>query len=470
MPHQTGEFVSPEELVRAMDGEGVKAVTLRPKTNIYPLHEDVLAPLASALNPRQMLILTTMDELDHSYESAVRFCRIFRDCPVIIAEASWSDWRTMIAIMDSCPNARLEFHSFQANRAVDAFAERFGVERVLFGSGLLRFSAGGARGFVDWSLMDDEATARFAGGNLAELIGVSKLPAKPSAADPDELVTAARGGLAVPCPVIDAHSHVLHDGLNGAGRHYVMLRGDMANMIELNRRAGIDASAISAWNSIIGMDIEDGSALIEDLVRRYPDYAIGLATCDPTTQSRDEISQLCERFYLKSGFRGMKPYQTNRLSFSHPDYEPFWTFCNDHRLYGLMHTADHIGGIESVCQLAKTYPEATFLIAHTGQSWSYARQVAAAVQSHPNIMAELTYTTVCNGLIEWLCRTIGADRVLFGTDSPMRDPRPQVGWCVYTRLNCDDKKKILGGNFARILKRGNIPGHRLPGIVEDYHL
>jgi predicted TIM-barrel fold metal-dependent hydrolase len=46
---------------------------------------------------------------------------------------------------------------------------------------------------------------------------------------------------------------------------------------------------------------------------------------------------------------------------------------------------------------------------------------------------------------------VGDDRVLFGTDAPMRDPRPQVGWLVFTRLPEQSKRKIFGSNFARIL-------------------
>ena len=48
---------------------------------------------------------------------------------------------------------------------------------------------------------------------------------------------------------------------------------------------------------------------------------------------------------------------------------------------------------------------------------------------------------------------VGAERVLFGTDSPMRDPRPQFGWLAYARLSEADKLAILGGNMRRILER-----------------
>jgi predicted TIM-barrel fold metal-dependent hydrolase len=66
---------------------------------------------------------------------------------------------------------------------------------------------------------------------------------------------------------------------------------------------------------------------------------------------------------------------------------------------------------------------------------------------------QLTYTTVPLGSIEYLVREVGAGKVLFGTDSPMRDPRPQVGWLAYAHLSLEDKKAVFGGNMKRIWDR-----------------
>jgi predicted TIM-barrel fold metal-dependent hydrolase len=52
-----------------------------------------------------------------------------------------------------------------------------------------------------------------------------------------------------------------------------------------------------------------------------------------------------------------------------------------------------------------------------------------------------------------LVNKLGAKRVLFGTDAPMRDPRPQLGWVVHAAITREDKVAVLGGSFARLLKR-----------------
>jgi predicted TIM-barrel fold metal-dependent hydrolase len=45
------------------------------------------------------------------------------------------------------------------------------------------------------------------------------------------------------------------------------------------------------------------------------------------------------------------------------------------------------------------------------------------------------------------------DRVLYGSDLPMRDPRQQLGWVVYSKLSVERKLAVLGLNGKRILDR-----------------
>lgn len=100
----------------------------------------------------------------------------------------------------------------------------------------------------------------------------------------------------------------------------------------------------------------------------------------------------------------------------------------------------------------------SFIFAHTGGSWRYAELAAQAARQAPNIYCELTLTPVCNGIVEYLVAQAGQDRVLFGTDAPMRDPRPQLGWVVHSRLGTEAKRDVLGRNFLRILEKNRSPG------------
>lgn len=468
MPHQAGDFPKPTVFLRAMDAEDVRAVLFLPNTHGYPVHEDVLGPLAKALKRREMLVLTTIGELAQDYRTAVRFCRLFEGCPVILAEATWAQWRLLVPILDACPNACIELSAFQANRALEVFAERYGPERVLLGTGLPARSGGAARGMVDWSLTGADTVTRVAGLNLAGYLKVPPPAARRVPRTADEMVREARAGKPLSTLVADAHCHVLDDGLNGAGNHYVMVKGDSLNMLELTRRMGVDVTAMMSWSGTVSMDVAAGNALVAKVVRRSPREIIGLSSVDPTHQSQEDIRATCDLLHGKLGFRGLKPYVRNDVPYNDPRYDVYWRYANEHRLYGLLHTAPNVGGIAAVRDLARRFPEVTFLVAHTGGSWSLARQVAEVAADFPNVMAELTLTSAINRIVEWLCAHLGPERVLFGTDAPMRDPRPQLGWCVHTALPEEQKRLILGRNFARILGRGVLPGHRLPTALRRH--
>jgi len=51
----------------------------------------------------------------------------------------------------------------------------------------------------------------------------------------------------------------------------------------------------------------------------------------------------------------------------------------------------------------------------------------------------------------------GADRILFGTDIPFIDPRPQIGRVAYARLPAATLRDVFGGNARRIWRRSGLP-------------
>ena len=46
----------------------------------------------------------------------------------------------------------------------------------------------------------------------------------------------------------------------------------------------------------------------------------------------------------------------------------------------------------------------------------------------------------------------GADRVLFGSDITLMDPRPQLGKIVTADISEEAKQLVCGGNAARLLR------------------
>ncbi|MBI3920977.1 MAG: amidohydrolase family protein [Armatimonadetes bacterium] len=454
LPPDVGDFEKdPEDLLTAMAEDHVRAVKLCPSTHAYPLADAVMGPTLRALERDRTLTLIDYSELpdgtDGAFNALSDLLGGHPGLPVLLQRVGWHVQRVVTALMERHPNLHLEFSTYQINRGIEEYTKRFGTERLLFGTGLPAMSAGAARTYVDYAQIPQEAKEKIAGGNLSRLLGGQT----PTAAGRPQDPLTDRVALGEPlgdAPVLDAHCHLLHEGGNAAGG-YVMHRGDAEGMVELMDAIGIQKTAIMSWAGPIASDCVESNEIVARAVARFPDRFLGVVYLNPTHLSQEDLMAEVRRRVEEQGFVGLKPYVRLGLKYNDPLLALCWEYANDRGLYALLHTGGPAGGMEVVRDLSQHYPNVQWMIAHVGMSFAMARDVTAVMKDCPNVWAELTYTTVTNGVIEWMVSEVGDDRILFGSDAPMRDPRQQLGWVAWADLPLHSREKILGGNFQRML-------------------
>lgn len=471
LPHQTGEMPIGPELVEQMLRHDVRAARIYPKGQNFALDERTCGELFSALEAERILL--SIDFGQASPADIADMCTRHPDLPVLITDISWANTRFLYPVMDQCPNMHVEFSTFQANYAIERLGERYGFERLLFGTNALSKSLGAAKSFIDYADIDDDARRKVAGENLARLLRLPKLPGgyrpdaraqhsvpgrpvSPTAAfraqKSSRILRLVKEGKALDhITVIDAHSHIVHDGGQGVG-YIPMPQGDAENMVARNRRMGIDAFMTSSWLGIWA-DCEDGNRIVRRAIEQYPNDVIGYATLNPNYLSEAEFARWLRVVYEEWGFKGMKPYHPRgRLSYNSPKYDQWYAYGDKHRLICLLHSSGG-GFLNEVRDIAKRYPNISFLLAHTGGDFQTARERLPIVREFDNVYLEITLTPVTYGVIEYMVNEVGAERVIFGTDAPMRDPIPQFGWMCYSRCSDDELELMLGKNIKRLLNR-----------------
>jgi uncharacterized protein len=107
---------------------------------------------------------------------------------------------------------------------------------------------------------------------------------------------------------------------------------------------------------------------------------------------------------------------------------------------------------------ADDFPEVRLILAHLGNCGDAGNtpeiQVRAIQASRRgNIYTDTSSAqSILPGLIEWAVREIGAEKILFGTDTPLYFSPSQRARIDYADLKEEEKRKILWDNAQRILK------------------
>lgn len=105
---------------------------------------------------------------------------------------------------------------------------------------------------------------------------------------------------------------------------------------------------------------------------------------------------------------------------------------------------------------ANDFPEVTLILAHLGNSGaagSSELQVRAIQASrHGNVYVDTSSAqSLLPGLIEWAASEVGAERILFGTDTPIYFAPSQRARIDHADLTDEQKRMILWDNARRIL-------------------
>lgn len=451
IPHHTGEMPPAPELVAEMLSLGVRTARIMPKTNVTGTSEAIIGPLLSELERHRVPLFVDKSEID--LPDLVQLCQAHPMLPVVLCGQSWGGGRTLYPALAAAPNLHIETWAYQEHRAYEEFIRRFGPERLLFGTDLPNRSPGAATMMTRYEDISEEARHMIAGGNLMRLLKnvrgaqgrpLPELKAPATHPDDDPIVACTRAGKPLSDEfVLDAHGHIAHPGAMGV---YIPLAyNDADNLVKSMDRMGIDICCFSPWSGIITGDPEANDISL-DAVERHPDRLLAYGCDNPNYP--EFFNAEYERVFLTDRVIGYKPYPRHGLPFDHPALAPLMEWANVNEKPVLCHAMRP----DISEKLAAKYPGAKFLVAHAGSSWDLAEGTARVAREFKNVYAEITYTSILYGFIEFFCEEVCPEQLLFGSDCVMRDIAPQLGWVTWARIPYEDKQKVLGQNMADILK------------------
>jgi len=449
-PHWAGDMPEPDDLIAQMRSRGIRAAHLNPLTNGWSLLSDTSHPLLGALEREQIATLIQYDTELNNFDTLEALLQRYPRLPLIVHHSRWGSGRNIISLLRNYPNLHVTMSQLQMNYGLEWLVEHGCENQLLFASHAPTMSAGAHRAYIDYADLDQPIKQKIAGGNLLRLLGDLKPPAPRENKNEDAIMAQARQGKPLTTLVLDMHAHMLDEGLDTAGASYTMFNGGPKGTFDLAKRMGVQGIGIMSWNGTVGAHADDGNRCVTDAINAYPDFYWGLGTFDVAHESADVMLQKMTALYADKRFLGLKPYPTYGVPYDDARYDCWWKFGNERKLYTGLHPLKWYkpDEFDSICS---RFPDLTVVAYHVGCSYEVADTVIALAKKHKNFYGEITFTPVCGGIIDYLANGCGPDRILYGSDLPMRDPRQQFGWVVYSKLPVDQKKMILGENTKRII-------------------
>jgi predicted TIM-barrel fold metal-dependent hydrolase len=249
--------------------------------------------------------------------------------------------------------------------------------------------------------------------------------------------------------IIDAHTHMPSEGWPGYASWFATVDKAVAYL----KAAGTDAAFFNTFQGVFAEtedDLDRGNAVALELADRYAGFLYPGACIHPAfpEASRRWLARFRERgiFWVGELVNYRKVYHYTDESFLALAAE-----CAAHGHILQVHVQNE------VYDLASRFPELPIVCSHINA------ELCRRLAGLPNTWVDISGSVggLHLGGIEAACDAMGADRLLFGTDFTLYEPRSFQERLRMAVPHPEEREKILCGNILRLLERAG--SRRPPG-------
>jgi hypothetical protein len=258
---------------------------------------------------------------------------------------------------------------------------------------------------------------------------------------------------------IDVHGHFGRYDRAPARIINEFMSGDTDVVLRRARQANVRVTVVSPFQALLprfGGDPVAANAHAATVVAET-DGLLQWVVVDPTKpatyEQTEEMLQLPKCVGIK-----LHPEEHGYPIAEHGD--AIFAFAARLHAVVLAHSSERNSLAADYVRFANAYPEMKLIIAHLGCGWDddLTHQVRAIQQSrHGNLFTDTSSArSITPNLIEWAVREIGAEPILFGTDTPLYSAPMQRARIDHAEISELDKRLILAENAVRLFG-GKVP-------------
>ena len=246
--------------------------------------------------------------------------------------------------------------------------------------------------------------------------------------------------------IIDIHAHL------GPYWNMHIPSNDADEMVRMMDLCGIDKVVVSSHVGI-SSDFVFGNDLVIEAIRTHRGRIYGACGANGNYPELS-VEELHRCFSQEKEMKIIKihPFLA-KCKMDDPRMKGIYEFASDRKLMLLTHTwleGDSYGSLEIFRNVAKDYLDITWIMGHSGGTYGNYHAVQI-VNELDNVLLDITMSTCPARQIEYFVSNVGSEKVLFGTDNPFLDPRPQVGRVGLAEISHQDRVNIFGANVRRFV-------------------
>jgi len=260
--------------------------------------------------------------------------------------------------------------------------------------------------------------------------------------------------------IFDFHCHIYPDKIaerasNATGVFYntsvPQRRGTVSDLLSACEEASITGALVQSV-ATTPAQVKSINEFIARTVAEHPDRLVGFGTLHPESEDIEgDVNHL-----LELGLRGVKLHpDIQKFALNDPHSMALFEACAD-RLPFLIHAGDDRFSYSNPKQFVPVldaFPHTTVIAAHLGGYSVWDEAADAFCGKYERLWVDCCSCTFCLPLdrIETLIRRYGTDRVLFGSDYPMWDPKREVETLLSLPFSDAEFEKILSKNAKTLL-------------------
>ena len=449
-----------ESVISLLQDDRAGCIALFPVTNRYRLLE--IRPVLDRIRQYRPLILIDVTEMtSEDMEDLAGIATDYPELFFVIRQIMWWQFSRVFNLLGRTENIEADISWLHTRDSIRILMDQAGPGRLVFGAGY-RAHGGASLAALSWADISQAEKDAVASDNL-----IAMLPEGPVRE------RALAGRKTVPCRignrfwntfieekplsdvlVIDAHTHI-----GPFTRSWFLkdnsIEGQIAQLERDRKRFGIDQFYSQPETAMFGQAIE-GNRMVEKVFLSHrellPHFHGNLFY--NAIYSELYTEEILDDFFRGGYFCGFKVLpEYLKVDIADPRFIPCFEYADRHHLHILIHTWEGEYGTALQCaEVAKAYPNATFILGHTGGGSEGRHQCEQIAQDprYANCMFEFCGSFTTGIRWEDSLEKIDYHRVLYGTDTIVHDIAWELGRLLSLDIPEEQIEAILGKNMKTV--------------------